>query len=134
MKKIKALGAAAAVAVASISLVACGGGGSSTAGTYHLTEMTQSGVTMTLAEINEMYSQLGMEEEIDVVLEMKADGTFTISDPSGMIGMEDVQGTWTEDGANITLTSDGEDIGATLADGVLTLADEESGISMSFAQ
>jgi hypothetical protein len=132
MKKIKALGAAAAVAVASISLAACGGGGSSAAGTYHLTEITEAGTTMTIDELNELASQFGMDE-FDIVLELVDDGSFTLSDPSGLTGMEDVQGTWTEDGGTLTLTAEDSDVTGTLDGGTITLSDD-SGMSMSFAK
>ncbi len=136
MRKIKAIGAVAAVAVASVTLVACGGSGggeSKAAGTYHLTENTESGTTMTIAELNELAAQFGMDE-FDITLTLEADGTFVLADPSGLTGMESIEGTWVEDGMAITLSSDGSDILGSIAEDSITISDEESGMSMSFAK
>ena len=131
MRKIKLFGAAAAVAVASISLVACGGGGSSAAGTYHLVSVTEAGTTMTIDELNELAKSFGMDE-FDITLDLAGDGSFTIADPSGLTGLEEVNGTWEEADGKVTLTAEGEAIEGTLDGSTITLAEETSGTSMVF--
>ena len=112
-----------------VGLVACGGngGGSASAGTYKLQTMEMSGLTMDVAQLAETAGV--SEDEFKVVLDLKSDGSFSL-DAASMDDSMSMEGTWEESGSEIKLTAEGQTLTATLADGVITIAD--SGITMTF--
>lgn len=107
-----------------VSLAACGGGGSSAAGSYKLTEMNAAGVSM---KLDELASMAGME--INIVLELKDDGNFAL-DMSALGQSESLSGTWKADGNNLVLSAEGEDLPVTF-DGK-TIVMEQDGQSLTF--
>ncbi len=91
-----------------MALVSCGGGSKSEyVGTWHATEISAYGVTMTPEDA-------GME----FTMEIKDDGTITATTN----GEDDGAGTWEETDSGINISDDtGETIDGTLEDGVLTI-------------
>lgn len=109
-----------------VSLVACGGGDGDTsaAGTYNLTNMNAGGVSMDIAQIRE---QAGIE--VNIVLELKEDGNFSL-DMSALGTNENISGTWKGDSTSVTMTSEGQDVVATINGTTLTM--EQDGQSLTF--
>lgn len=119
----------ALVLVCVLGLAACGGNGGSSkaAGTYTLQTIEMSGLSMDVAQLAET---AGIStDEYKVVLDLKSDGSFTL-DAAALEDNMSMEGTWEESGSDIKLTAEGETITATLADGVITFAEE--GITMTF--
>lgn len=104
------------------SLVACGGGSSSAAGTYKMVSMEAAGVTMDVAQ---MAAAAGVEEDM-FNLVLNEDGTFEMNVMGGT-GSVSQSGTWKASGNNLTLTMDGSDQKATLDGKKLTMEDNTSG-------
>lgn len=132
---VTALGALAL----SVSLVACGGGDTSTpaspapeeqeqtvsfVGSWELDSAEFSDGSYTSDDIDDM-ADLGLT----VTLDLSEDGTATIN----MFGSETLEGTWEESGSDgITITVDGEPVDATYDGTLLTLTND--GETMSFAK
>lgn len=132
---VTALGALAL----SVSLVACGGGDTSTpagpapeeqeqtvsfVGSWELDSAEFSDGSYTSDDIDDM-ADLGLT----VTLDLSEDGTATID----MFGSETLEGTWEESGSDgITITVDGEPVDATYDGTLLTLTND--GETMSFAK
>lgn len=111
-----------------ISLTACGGS-SGAEGTYKFQSMESmaDGQKVTLDDLAE---EAGMSaDEITFNLVLKSDGTFSL-DASVLDDSMSEEGTWEEDGGDLTLTSDGTSVSATLEGGRLTLS--EDGLTMVF--
>ena len=106
-----------------VSLAACGGGGSGAAGSYKMTKMNAAGVEM---NIDDLAALAGVD--MTVTLELKADGNFTLD--MSALGTGSVSGTWTASGNTVTLSSEGEDIAATLNGNTLVM--EQDGQSLTF--
>ncbi len=111
-----------------LGLAACGNGGTSkAAGTYRLQTIEMSGLNMDVAQLAETAGI--SEDEFKVVLDLKSDGSFTL-DAAALEDSMSMEGTWEESGSDIKLTAEGNTTTATLADGVITFAEE--GITMTF--
>ena len=67
--------------------------------------------------------------DMTVTLELKSDGNFTL-DMSALGTGSNVSGTWTASGNTVTLSSEGEDIAATLNGNTLVM--EQDGQSLTF--
>lgn len=106
-----------------VSLAACGGGGGGPAGSYKMTKMNAAGVEM---NIEDLAAMAGVD--MTVTLELKADGNFTLD--MSALGTGSVSGTWTSSGNTVTLSSEGEDIAATLNGNTLVM--EQDGQSLTF--
>ena len=106
-----------------VSLAACGGGGSGAAGSYKMTKMNAAGVEM---NIEDLAAMAGVD--MTVTLELKSDGNFTLD--MSALGTGSVSGTWTSSGSTVTLTSDGEDVNATISGKTLVM--EQDGQSLTF--
>ena len=107
-----------------VSLAACGGGGGGPAGSYKMTKMNAAGVVM---NIEDLAAMAGVD--MTVTLELKSDGNFTL-DMSALGTGSNVSGTWTASGNTVTLSSEGEDIAATLNGNTLVM--EQDGQSLTF--
>ena len=82
--------------------------------TYAKFEMTGS-ITLTM----ELKTKAELEEnEIYSVIEFKSDGKFYADD--------ELNGTWTQSGSTVTVTSDGENISGNLNGNVLTISTTET--------
>ena len=97
-----------------VGLTACGGGGGGPAGSYKMTKMNAAGVEM---NIEDLAAMAGVD--MTVTLDMSALGTGS-----------NVSGTWTASGNTVTLSSEGEDIAATLNGNTLVM--EQDGQSLTF--
>ena len=119
----------ALVLVCVLGLAACGGddGGSKAAGTYRLQNIDMGGLSMDVAQLAETAGV--SEDEFKVVLDLKSDGSFTL-EAAAMDENMSMEGTWEESGSDIKLTAEGQTTTATLADGVITFAEE--GLTMTF--
>ena len=106
-----------------VSLAACGGGGGGPAGSYKMTKMNAAGVEM---NIEDLAAMAGVD--MTVTLELKSDGNFTLD--MSALGTGSVSGTWTSSGSTVTLTSDGEDVNATISGKTLVM--EQDGQSLTF--
>ena len=110
------------------SLAACGGG-SSAAGSYTLQTISMSGFSMDLEQLAETYD-VSMDE-LKIALDLKSNGNFTL-DMSAIDDSMSMDGTWSQSGDDIALTIDGETLTVTLNGDVITLAEPESGVTMTF--
>ena len=112
-----------------LGLAACGGNGgtSKAAGTYRLQTLDMGGLSMDVAQLAETAGI--SEDEIKIVLDLKSDGSFTL-DAAALEDNLSMEGTWEENGSEIKLTAEGQTTTATLADGVITFAEE--GVTMTF--
>ena len=82
--------------------------------TYAKFEMTGS-ITLTM----ELKTKAELEEnEIYSVIEFKSDGKFYTDD--------EMNGTWTQSGSTVTITSDGESFSGNLSGNVLTISTTET--------
>ena len=72
------------------------------------------------------------EDELKLNLELKEDGTFVLDMAALQQADMSMEGTWEQSGSNIKLTAEGSTTSATLKDGVITIADDSAGISMTF--
>ena len=133
MKKnlsVKLLSLALAL-VCLLSFASCAGGGNgnanSPAGTDKLQKMEANGVSMDIDALASMAGAAG--GNFECLLELKADGTFTL-DMSAMGEEQAEEGTWKAENGKLIMTVDGEDAEATLNNGELVLA--EDGASMTF--
>ena len=116
------------VLICAISLVACGGGKKSdAAGTYKLESVSVGGVTMTMDDLASTMGEAGVE--LDMSLELKADGKFTL-DMAALDENMSMEGTWKDKGKTIDLTADGDTLSAAYENGTITL--EAEGTSMTF--
>ena len=106
-----------------VSLAACGGGGNGPAGSYKMTKMNAAGVEM---NIDDLAAMAGVD--MTVTLELKDDGNFSLD--MSALGTGSVSGTWTSSGSTVTLTSDGEDVNATISGKTLVM--EQDGQSLTF--
>ena len=106
-----------------VSLAACGGGGGGAAGSYKMTKMNAAGVEM---NIDDLAAMAGVD--MTVTLELKDDGNFSLD--MSALGTGSVSGTWTSSGSTVTLTSDGEDVNATISGKTLVM--EQDGQSLTF--
>lgn len=121
----------ALVLVCVMGLAACGGGGdTSAAGTYKLQTIEMAGMTMDLPQLAEAAGV--SEDELKLNLELKEDGTFVLDMAALQQADMSMEGTWEQSGSNIKLTAEGSTTSATLKDGVITIADDSAGISMTF--
>ena len=116
------------VLICAFSLAACGGK-KSIAGTYNLDTISMSGVTMDVNELADYLGEAGAELKIALVL--KDDGSFTL-DMSAIDESQSQEGTWEDKNGALDLTADNETITADYKDGVITLTEETSGMSMVF--
>lgn len=114
-----------------VSLAACGGGGSSAAGTYKLTEMNAGGISM---DLEELASTAGVD--MSILLELKMDGTFSLDmggqDMSGLTDGVSLAGTWKASGSDLIFTMDGEDL--TVPFDGKTIVMEQDGTSLTFVK
>lgn len=119
----------ALVLVCMLGLVACGGGGADVSGTYKLTEVSMSGMSVNLEDLA---AGLGKSmDDLMVDLELKSDGKFNfdLSDLDPSLKMD---GTYKASGKTVTLTtSDDEKIICTLEGDTLTMSEEEGGVTAS---
>lgn len=107
-----------------VSLAACGGGGGP-AGSYKLTKVSMSGMDI---DVEQLGSMMGVD--VNVTLEIKADGSWSMDASALGMGTEAVSGTWTASGSTIDLTAEGETLTATLNGSTLVM--EEDGESLTF--
>lgn len=107
------------------SLVACGGGSASLAGTYKMTSIEAAGVSMDVAQFAEA---TGVEADL-LNLVLNEDGSFEMS-AFAEAGAENVSGTWKASGNTVTLTVDGEDMTATVDGNKLTMEETQDGQTM----
>lgn len=119
----------ALVLVCVMGLAACGGD-TSAAGTYKLQTIEMAGMTMDLPQLAEAAGV--SEDELKLNLELKEDGTFVLDMAALQQADMSMEGTWEQSGSNIKLTAEGSTTSATLKDGVITIADDSAGISMTF--
>lgn len=124
----KCPGVALAV-ICAAGLTACGGGGgNSVAGTYTMSSMEISGMTM---DLENFASAAGMDaDDINITLELNTDGSFVL-DMEALDGGV-VEGTWEGDTDSVDLTSDGETINCDVDGGVITMAEPSTGMSLVF--
>ena len=121
--------------VLALSLTACGGnstGGNTSAspvGTYSLKSISADGISMDLEQLKENMIQSGMDTEMNLTMELKEDGSFTI-DMSGFNDALSQEGTWQETGSGLELTTGGDTTTVTSKDGTLTI--EEGGTTLVF--
>lgn len=119
MKKMKIVSAACAMALAAaLSLTGCG---KSDAGRYDLYSMTDSGETITMKDMEDMYKEMNMEAP-EMYIELNEDGTGKL-----VMGEGDAEEIKWKDGV---ITADGEDVNYTIKDGKLTM--ESDGTEMVF--
>ena len=98
-----------------VSLAACGGGGSSAAGTYKLTEMNAGGISM---DLEELASTAGVD--------------MGGQDMSGLTDGVSLAGTWKASGSDLIFTMDGEDL--TVPFDGKTIVMEQDGTSLTFVK
>ena len=123
----KCPGVALAV-ICAAGLTACGGGGNSVAGTYTMSSMEISGITM---DLEDFASAAGVDaDDVNITLELNADGSFVL-DMEALDGGV-VEGTWEGDTDSVDLTSEGETINCDVDGGVITMAEPSSGMSLVF--
>ena len=130
MKKLLAVLFAAVMV---LGLAACSGsdsngggeGADPAVGTWKLTSAEASGITLTMDE----FAQLMGIDKYEMIIEIRADGTFTASVDMGT-GAQKGEGTWTKDGNAYTLTSNGSPQVFTLEGGKLVA--EAEGAKMYF--
>lgn len=117
----------ALVLVCVMGLAACGdkAGSSGAAGSYKLQSFDVDGIAVGLEDLDTE----GALDELNIILELKPDGNFTL-DMSAIDESQSMEGTWKENGSNIDLTVYGSTVTAPLADGVITL--ETEGVTMIF--
>lgn len=119
MKKMKIVSAACAMALAAaLSLTGCG---KSDAGRYDLYSMTDSGETITMKDMEDMYKEMNMEAP-EMYIELNEDGTGKL-----VMGEGEAEEIKWKDGV---ITADGEDVNYTIKDGKLTM--ESDGTEMVF--
>lgn len=125
----KCPGVALAV-ICAAGLTACGGGGgNSMAGTYTMSSVEVSGATM---DIEELAGMAGMDaDDLTVTLELNSDGSFAL-DMEALTGMDVVEGTWEGDEDSLDLTAEGDTFSCDVEDGVITMAESTSGVTMIF--
>lgn len=112
-----------------MGLTACGGK-SKAVGKYDLESMETEGMTINVQDMLDTLSESGVEMNVEIVLDLKEDGTFTL-DMAALDESQSDQGTWEEKDGIVTLSAeDGEPIDATLEGDTLTL--EEDGEKMVF--
>ena len=106
-------------------LAGCGGSKSkSAAGTYKMTKMGSGDMEMSAEEMSELF-----EMEVEMVLELKDDNSFTLD--LGFLGDgETANGTWKMDGDSLILSAEGDEISVTY-DGKTIVMDVE-GESITF--
>ena len=109
-----------------LGLTGCGGGKSKAVGKYDLESMETGGMTINVQDMLDALGESGVEMSVEIVLELKDDGSFTLDES------QSEEGTWEEKSGKITLTSNGESIEATLDGDTLTL--EEDGEKMVFVK
>ena len=115
--------------MAAAALTACGGGGgNSVAGTYTMSSMEISGITM---DLEDFASAAGVDaDDVNITLELNTDGSFVL-DMEALDGGV-VEGTWEGDTDSVDLTSEGETINCDVDGGVITMAEPSSGMSLVF--
>lgn len=105
-------------------LVGCGGGGSALSGKYTLTSITMDGQTMTVAELKEAASTLGVDFDLSgFYIEFKTGNKFSLGMKMELLGMDEaIEGTYTVNGNKITLTVEGEPQEATINGNKVTIS------------
>ena len=126
MKKLTAM--LLVIAVMMMIVAGCSKGGSNVAGKYKLKSYTEGGETMSVEELSEMLEGTGMSIDEMFSLELKSDGTFSIS----MMGEDPVSGTYKVDGEKIAMTAEGETLNATIKGSELTMA--QDGVELVFTK
>lgn len=112
-----------------MGLTACGGK-SKAVGKYDMESMETEGMTINVQDMLDTLSESGVEMNVEIVLDLKEDGTFTL-DMAALDESESEEGKWEEKDGIVTLsTEDGESIDATLEGDTLTL--EADGQKMVF--
>lgn len=112
-----------------MGLTACGGK-SKAVGKYDLESMETEGMTINVQDMLYTLSESGVEMNVEIVLDLKEDGTFTL-DMAALDESESEEGKWEEKDGIVTLSAeDGESIDATLEGDTLTL--EADGQKMVF--
>ncbi len=112
-----------------MGLTACGGK-SKAVGKYDLESMETEGMTINVQDMLDTLSESGVEMNVEIVLDLKEDGTFTL-DMAALDESESEEGKWEEKDGIVTLSAeDGESIDATLEGDTLTL--EADGQKMVF--
>ncbi|MBQ1252445.1 MAG: hypothetical protein IIY02_05975 [Firmicutes bacterium] len=105
------------------AFAACGGGEDPNAGTYYLTSAEVFGVTLTADDLSEA---MGTDVS-NYYIELESNGDFN-GDSGAGVGY----GTWTLDGTALTLTEDGVDMTGTLENGVMSIYEPTSGVTLIF--
>lgn len=110
-----------------LCLVACGG--SDVAGTYKFKTLEMDGLSF---DLDALMKTTGMDaNSVKMELVLDKDGKFELNvDAIGENGSQ--KGTYKVSGSTLTLTAEGEDLTATLKNGVITI--EDSGVKMTFAK
>ena len=124
----KSLSALVVLVLCASMLAGCNGGGKDIAalsGKYIIASMDEGGITTDLAEMEGMFTLMGMKLEDAMYLEFKAGGEFDMA-----IFGESVSGTYETDGNTATLSIDGESIRASIDGDTVTL--EQDGTKMVF--
>ena len=112
-----------------MGLTACGGK-SKAVGKYDLESMETEGMTINVQDMLDTLSESGVEMNVEIVLDLKEDGTFTL-DMAALDESESEEGKWEEKDGIVTVSAeDGESIDATLEGDTLTL--EADGQKMVF--
>ncbi len=112
MKLRKLLALILVMALACLSLVACGGSKDPIVGTWKAVSIEANGQTMELEKFAEMVGQ-----EFEASIEVKSDGTAILS----VTGEEDQTANWKADGDSYVFTGDGEESKITLEDDVMKI-------------
>ena len=107
-----------------VSLAACGGGGGPT-GTYKLTKVNSGGMDLDVAQLSSMTGV-----DMNVTLQVNADGTWSMDASALGIGTEAVSGQWTANGSKIDFTAEGDTITASVSGNTIVM--EEDGQSLTF--
>lgn len=109
-----------------LCLVACGGS-SDVAGTYKFKTMEMEGMSF---DLDALMKTTGMDaSSIKMELVLDKNGNFELNAEALGEGSS-MKGTYKVDGSKLTMTAEGEDLKATLKNGVITI--EEDGIKMTF--
>lgn len=129
MKKLLAIVAAFVLTICCVGLVACGS--SSVEGTYKFKSMTtKMGDVETTITAGQEVAGLGAVTEDYMVIELKEGGAATVSNAMGGQAIN-LEGTWAQDGSDITITMNSETQVFKLSGNQLSITEASEGVEVT---
>jgi hypothetical protein len=129
MKKLLAIVAAFVLTICCVGLVACGSG--KVEGTYKFKSMTtKMGDVETTVTVGQEVLGLGTLTEDYMVIELKEGGAAAVSNAMGGQAIN-LEGTWAQEGSDITITMTGETQVFKLNGNQLSITESEAGMEMT---